>query len=128
VWVATTLDATVWRIDPTSRATKKAPVGTNPVDVAYGDGAAWITNNSSNTVTRIDPATLQGIAVDIGNAPSGIAVSKEGVWVANTQGRTIARIDPSTNRVVATLSVEGAPDDVAVDPDTGAIWGTVHAP
>ena len=52
-----------------------------------------------------------------------MAVGAGSVWVASGDG-TVSRIDPNSGRVVATITVGGTPEDVAVG--AGAVWVTVE--
>jgi YVTN family beta-propeller protein len=67
------------------------------------------------------PRVTSAVTIDVGAGPSEVAVGNAAVWVANTADATVSRIDPSSNEVAATISVGGAPGDLAVAGD-GSVW------
>ena len=75
-----------------------------------------------------DKATVTA-TIPTGDEPSGVAAGAGFVWVANSGAETVSQIDPATHQVLATFTVRGGPDDVAVTDDTvwvsteqGALW------
>jgi DNA-binding SARP family transcriptional activator/DNA-binding beta-propeller fold protein YncE len=75
-----------------------------------------------NAVGRIDPATAK-LEVSIptaGAAPGQMAWADGSLWVANTNSGTVARIDPASDRVIRSVSTDGAPTDLAAG--EGAVW------
>ena len=74
VWVANSLDGTVWQIDPQTnggQVVDKIAVGNGPTGVAYGLGGVWVANSVDRTVVRIDPLTGQAGQADPGRRRRG---------------------------------------------------------
>jgi YVTN family beta-propeller protein len=98
------------------------PVGTSPVNIAFGSGSIWVSNNGNGTVSRVDPTSDRVVAtVDVGGAPAGIAAGAGSVWVGNFGNSDLTRIDPSTNGVSGRLDLGGQPLGPAVAAD-GTVW------
>jgi virginiamycin B lyase len=62
--------------------------------------------------------------VPLGRGTAGVAVGFGDVWVASSIDGTVTRIDPQTGEVVATIEVDGEPEDVGVG--AGGVWVTTH--
>jgi streptogramin lyase len=83
VWVTSTDQGTVWRLDAfTERVARVIPVG----DVAYGTtvgaGSVWVTDYCRGTVVRIDPRTNEIVArIETGFIPRWLAFGAGHVWV-----------------------------------------------
>jgi streptogramin lyase len=58
VWVATSDDRTVVRIDPDARRVVGKPIslGAEPGDIAVSEGAVWVSLPGRSAVRRIDPS------------------------------------------------------------------------
>ena len=118
LWVANSLDATVSRIDPVTRAvTSTIPVGSGPTALAAGPGSVWVANQYSGTVSRIDPRRDQVAAsVNVGGAPTSLTMGPGRLWVgaaANSsshRGGTLVIVTP------AAFSTSGAMWIDSVDP------------
>lgn len=84
VWVASSGDDTVWRIDPeTADVDDVVHVGGHPEGVAVAAGAVWAANNEAGTVSRIDPATNEVTAtVRTGYHPLAVGGNAGSVWIA----------------------------------------------
>jgi YVTN family beta-propeller protein len=84
VWVASSGDDTVWRIDPeTADVDDVVHVGGHPEGVAVAAGAVWAANNEAGTVSRIDPATNEVTAtVRTGYHPLAVGGNADSVWIA----------------------------------------------
>jgi YVTN family beta-propeller protein len=83
VWVASSGDDTVWKIDPQILDVKDViDVGDHPEGVAVAAGAVWVANNRSGTVSRIDPRNDNTTIVRTGYNPLAIAGNANRVWVA----------------------------------------------
>ena len=96
-WVANSGDGTVTRLDrKTGAVLGTTKVGTDPRQLAFGNGFVWVTNNDDNSVTRLDPTTgrVVGSPIAVGQKPLGIASGAGAVWVANHADHTITRIQP----------------------------------
>lgn len=104
--------------------------GSQPSDLAFGEGSLWVTNTTAGTVSRIDVRRLTAVdTIQVGVAPEGIAIGEGAVWVANNGAGTVSRINPSTNTEVAVIPVGNGPTAVAASSDSiwvaNAIDGTI---
>jgi peptide/nickel transport system substrate-binding protein len=125
IWIASTSDGIVSRVDPTGVVTATIPVGHGPVGVAFGEGSLWVAVSLDGIVARIDPDTNAVVAViDTGGRPRSVGVGVGAVWVADSGGR-ILRIDPSSSEITSTIHVGASPGAVAVV--GGSLWTTVTA-
>jgi ABC-type branched-subunit amino acid transport system substrate-binding protein/tRNA A-37 threonylcarbamoyl transferase component Bud32 len=125
VWVLSSQDGTVSRIDPRTRAITQRIRTTGVVtDIAAGAGALWLgrgraTNGGyiTGTVSRVDPRTgrvsrtvkLPDRGVDADRAPfnwgyPNIVVGAGAVWAVDPD-QTISRLDPRTGTLVKTIAV-----------------------
>ena len=97
-----------------------------PFGIASGGGGIWVTTPSG--AVRIDPTTnaiSAKVLVGGGNDEiEGIGVNSAGVWVADFDTDSVYRIDPKTLKVVATIPVGEAPEDLLAT-DTG-VWVGNH--
>ena len=100
VWVADTLDDSVVRIDPGTRAvTNTVPVGARPRSGSpSAAGSVWVANSRDGTVTRIDAVTAKPLeTIHVGGSPQAVAIANGRVWVtvaercARTPGRPASR-------------------------------------
>ena len=134
VWVSSTGDSSVLRVDPDldivlGRTPVGSPAGGElrvPGAIAVGNGGVWVTVQGENAVWRLDPVSgAHSGTIAVGRSPTGIAVGEGSVWVANQFAGTVSRIDPKTNRVIATIRVGHSPASVAVG--YGRVWVAVRA-
>ena len=91
---------TVVRIDPASgEVVGGANVGTQPIQVAFGEGSVWVANFGARTVQRIDPQTSEASAAfgGLSGNPTGMAVGGGFAWVTSSFTGTLSKIDPDTN-------------------------------
>jgi streptogramin lyase len=93
-----------------------------PVEIVFGDGAAWIALNQSDEILRIDAVT--GAATRIGASPGTTSpvLGFGAVWVGSTEEGTVWRIDSVTERVRAAVQVGRVAFAVAVG--DGSVWAT----
>jgi DNA-binding beta-propeller fold protein YncE len=84
-------------------------VGTDPVAVAIGFGAAWVANAGNGSVTRVplDGSTVETIGLD--DQPSAIATGAGYVWVLSERSRKVIRVDPETKQVTKTVRLTNPP-------------------
>ena len=83
VWVASTLDDRLERIDPTTNSvTTTIRVGSRPRGVAWGDGSIWVANSGDGTISRVDPGTDRVRRIAVGQSPQAIVVTGGAVWVS----------------------------------------------
>jgi YVTN family beta-propeller protein len=95
-------------------------VGSDPADIAVGEGALWVANLVSGTISEIDPDAREVRATfNAGDHPRGIAAGEGAVWVTNGFDDQLSVFDPSQNTVTDTIDLLG-PKDVAVG--HGAVW------
>ena len=92
-------------------------VGTEPSEVAVGEGVVWVSSAEDSAVSRVDPALDEAtIPVRVSGAPGDLAVGPEGeVWVAIPELGVVQRIDPGTNATVPDLRIGVGPEDTAID-------------
>lgn len=89
----------------------RIPIGSSPVDVAVGLGAAWAVTPADGKLWRIDPRRNDVVAiVGVPADPESVVVADGSVWVGSRQPGVLTRVDPTTNRVVSSL-VLGRPID-----------------
>jgi len=140
VWVLSSQDSTVSRIDPKTKAvTGRLPTQGVPTDLAAGSGALWIGRGGGSEATagyitvgisRVDPRTAQVTrTIRLPNreesqysAPfnwghHNIVVGAGGVWAINPD-QTISHIDPATGRLLATIDVQA--QGIAAGPE--GVW------
>jgi DNA-binding beta-propeller fold protein YncE len=118
VWVGTSGNGTVARVDPASgRVTATLRLGGRVDGLVQAYGALWVAYADRAVVTRVDPAT----ATVVGEVPVGrhalggdastfrlaesIGVGLGAVWVPNSADGTVSRIDPASGVVTATFPV-----------------------
>ncbi len=126
VWVASSIDGIVARVDPRTGGIRPIEVGVGVSGIAYGEGSIWATNGQTNEVLRIDPQTerVERLGLEGDSQPLGIAVGEGSVWVAEHLAGRVARIDPRTMTVSSTIALRrGQPDRIAVG--LGYVWVTV---
>jgi YVTN family beta-propeller protein len=83
----------------------------------------YVANTGSDSVTVIDGATRTASkVVAVGDGPRAVTVDevKDAVYVGGT--RSLSVINSLTNAVVATVSVEGYTQALAVNPKTSAVY------
>jgi DNA-binding beta-propeller fold protein YncE len=84
VWVSSTRQGTVWRIDPDlERVERVIAVGGVPFGTTVGAGSVWVADYCRGTVVRIDPATNEIVArIETGHIPRWLAFGADRVWVS----------------------------------------------
>jgi DNA-binding SARP family transcriptional activator/streptogramin lyase len=115
---------TVAQIDlRTAHVLRTYRVGTFPVDIKVGLGAAWVTNGGDASVSRInlDDGSVERVAVGLG--PGSLAIAFGSVWLIAGGGQdTIWRLNPETRQADAVIKVGKLPFDVVAT--THAVWLT----
>ena len=150
VWVASTPQHTVTRIDPSTNAVV-ASISTGgdldpfhgPSRLAFGHGTMWVLDGTvdCSCVHRIDPATNTivatiklGIPTVARIAPLGIAVQPDAVWIAVRNGTedapdgSVIRVDPATNAVTAIIGAGSSPEfggPTGITAEQGSVWAGV---
>ena len=69
-------------------------VGSGPVGIAVGDGAAWVANNLEGSLSRIDVEDLSVTARTLAEDGGAYGVAAHGgdVWVSNEHAGTLMRV------------------------------------
>ena len=121
VWVASSVNATVRRINPTVDAvtqTVRLP-GANLGAIAYGAGRLWVADAGDHALFEVDPTTgVRQRTVSLDIQPSAVVVADGAVWVA---GYT----PPPSNGSTGIRTHAGAVhvgDPAALVFDDGALW------
>jgi virginiamycin B lyase len=124
VWVASSLDDTVTRIDQASnRVLATVPVGREPTALATAGGAVWVALPAREGLGRIDQAGNRVRFVPVPRCCAGaLAAGEDALW-AIWDG-TLVRLDPETGRALARVTLPRTeavyPYQVAVA--GGAVW------
>jgi hypothetical protein len=84
-------------------------VGTEPVAVAIGFGAAWVANAGNGSVTRVPLVGSNIETIGLDDQPSAIATGAGYVWVLSERSRKVIRIDPKTKQVTKIIRLTNPP-------------------
>ena len=96
--------------------------------IAVGGGSVWLLDRVVGTVLEVDAETLAiGDSVRVGSNETDITFGAGAVWLADGTGNSITRIDALTH-VPTTFSIGSPVLRVAVDPDSGDVWGLIAQP
>jgi hypothetical protein len=117
----------VWTVDgdrnlltatnPVSRRVFRTEVvGTDPVAVAVGYGAAWVANAGNGSITRVPVVGSKIETLGLNDSPSAIATGAGYVWVLSKQSGKVIRIDPKTKLVDKTVRLANPPLAVVATP------------
>ena len=118
-------DGLVWTVDgdrnlliatnPVSkRVFRREVVGTDPVAVAIGFGAAWVANAGNGSITRVPIVGSKIETLGLNDQPSAIATGAGYVWVASRRSGKVIRIDPKTKQVDKTVRLANPPLAIVV--------------
>jgi hypothetical protein len=115
VWTVNGANNHLFGTNPESgRVVRDEVVGTDPVAVAIGFGAAWVANAGNGSITRV-PLTSEKIeTIGLSDQPSAIATGAGYVWVLSKRSGKVIRIDPKSKQVDKTLRLANPPLAVAV--------------
>jgi hypothetical protein len=115
VWTVNGANNHLFGTNPESgRVVRDEVVGTEPVAVAIGYGAAWVANAGNGSVTRV-PLTSEKIeTIGLSDQPSAISTGAGYVWVLSKRSGKVIRIDPKSKQVDKTLRLANPPLAVAV--------------
>jgi virginiamycin B lyase len=129
VWVIDTLFGQLTKIDPaSSKIVGSLEVPGSPDAITVGDGSVWLLDRDVGTVLEIDAATLTpGDTVRVGSDEIDITFGAGAVWLADGTGNSLTRIDPVTHEP-RIFSIGSPVLRVAVDVDTGDVWGLIAEP
>jgi streptogramin lyase len=102
-----------------------APVGSWPVDLAFGFGSVWVVAVGDGSLSSLDLQTGQFTrGVGLAGGPIALAVGDGSLWVAQRQAHSITRIEPLFDVPLATIALDGPPVDVAAG--AGALWVAIE--
>jgi hypothetical protein len=115
----------VWTVDgdrnlviatnPVSRRVfRREVVGTDPVAVAVGFGAAWVANAGNGSITRVPVLGSKIETLGLNDQPSAIATGAGYVWVLSRRSGKVIRIDPKTKLVDKSVRLANPPLAVRV--------------
>jgi YVTN family beta-propeller protein len=111
LWVISTHDETVTRIDPETRTARTRPVGGPPFDVAVDDNGVWLLisiplGGGPARIARLDPRLkdvvetipVRSASLGFGSGPvQSLAAAAGSVWVYTPYPRpTVSKINPTT--------------------------------
>lgn len=110
VWTVDGDSNTVIATNPVSRRVfRREVVGSDPVAVAVGYGAAWVANAGNGTITRVPIVGSKIETLGLNDQPSAIATGAGHVWVASRRSGRVIRIDPKTKQVDKTVRLANPP-------------------
>jgi YVTN family beta-propeller protein len=124
VWVASSEENTVYRIDPVTAAVAQAiPVGAGPSAIVANGQDIWVANTLNGTVSRINAAVGRVVqTVPVGTEPVGIAAGGGSLWVTDAAASTLWALDPVSGQPTGRIPLGSAPSGVAFG--DGAVWVT----
>jgi hypothetical protein len=93
---------------------RREVVGTEPVAVAVGFGAAWVANAGNGSITYVPLGTGKVETLGLNDQPSAIATGAGYVWVLSRRSGRVIRIDPKTKEVDKSVRLANPPLAVAV--------------
>jgi streptogramin lyase len=96
------------------RVFRREVVGTDPVAVAVGYGAAWVANAGNGSITRVPLTGSKIETIGLNDQPSAIATGAGYVWVVSRRSGKVIRIDPKTKQVDKSVRLANPPLAVAV--------------
>jgi hypothetical protein len=137
VWVPSTQDGTVSRLDPATGALTATIAAVPPTTAALtcdpfvacgymntalaSGGDVWVSCDACGEVVRIDAATNRVVErVTVPPRPGGLAVGGGFVWAFHTRTPLVSRIDPATG-VVSTVTVAGV-EGAGIAFGGGSLW------
>jgi DNA-binding beta-propeller fold protein YncE len=125
LWVTSTANAAVYRIDPATNVAVKIDIAPGPLGIAAGGDAVWVAHTSESgpgLASKIDPRTNAVVAtVPVGRGANGIVIDRGNVWVANQLDNTVTRINAATATPIGEpITVDRGPAGLAVA--AGALW------
>jgi len=124
VWVASSEENAVYRINPVTAAVVQAiPVGSGPSAIAANGQDIWVANTLDGTVSRINAAVDRVVqTVPVGSEPVGIAAGGGSLWVTDAAASTLWALDPVSGQPTGRIPLASAPSGVAFG--DGAVWVT----
>ena len=124
VWVASSEENAVYRINPVTAAVVQAiPVGSGPSAIAANGQDIWVANTLNGTVSRINAAVDRVVqTVPVGTEPVGIAAGGGSLWITDAAASTLWALDPVSGQPTGRIPLASAPSGVAFG--DGAVWVT----
>jgi DNA-binding beta-propeller fold protein YncE len=110
VWVASTLENRLSRIDPQRVRVVERRSGAGTGIALTGPGVVW-TSDGRAYLWRV--GAPRAMRIRVGTFPVDVAAAKNAVWVANAGNSTLTRVDPHRGRVVAQIRLGQYPTAVA---------------
>ncbi|MEM7205041.1 MAG: Ig-like domain-containing protein [Planctomycetota bacterium] len=111
--------------------TAAAPSRASTVVVDDAGGLVWCVNADNDTVTAVDRASLSVVLeAAVGRHPRTLALAPDGtVWVACQGDATVWVLDSASGAMLTTIELPyaSAPYGIAMSPDGGAAYVTLHA-
>jgi streptogramin lyase len=99
VYVTSSTDHLILRIDTATRAATEIPVPDCANDVAVAYGSLWVADYCGDALLRIDEGdSADVVSIDIGEAPTAVEVAEGLIWVATQDA--VVRVDPAADEVV----------------------------
>jgi len=89
-------------------------VGTDPVAVAVGFGAAWVANAGNGSITRVPVVGSKIETIGLNDQPTAIATGAGYVWVLSKRSGKVIRIDPKSKQVDKSIRLANPPLEVVV--------------
>jgi predicted Ser/Thr protein kinase len=129
VFVIDGLSGRLTQVDPTTgKVIGSVELAGSPDALAVGGGAVWVLDSDVGTVQEVDAETLApGDTVRVGSDETDITFGAGAVWLADGTGNSLTRIDPVTHEP-RIFSIGSPVLRVAVDPDSGGVWGLIAQP
>ena len=110
VWTVDSRNNRLIATNPVSRRVfREEVVGTEPVAVAIGFGAAWVANAGNGSITRVPLVGSKIETLGLNDQPSAIATGAGYVWVVSRRSGKVIRIDPKTKQVDKTVRLANPP-------------------
>ena len=83
IWVASELDASVTRVDPsTGRVQAAVPVGEGPTSLADAGGRLWVSSPQDGSLAAIDPASDSVVStIPVTGEASSLATASGDLWL-----------------------------------------------
>ena len=110
VWTTDTDHNRLFGTNPVSkRVVRNVVVGTSPVAVAIGFGAAWVANSGNGSITYVPLDGSRIETIGLADQPTAISTGAGYVWVVSTPGAKVIRIDPKTKQVTKIVRLANPP-------------------
>jgi streptogramin lyase len=128
LWVVTTADQALTRIDMRTNESVAVAVDSFPWSVVEEGGSLWVSHRVDPRVVRLDRSTLHVSAeLPFETNPRGLTFGGGRIWVATEDG--LYAIDPATNAVTRTLAVGPFPVDtgpIGIAYLAGSVWISIE--